>query len=391
MLPQTPSIIAGIDIGSHMIRVIIAEHSGPETPPRVIGVGRSFTAGVTKGVITDMSEAARSLKKAITMAEKMAQVHLERAYVCIDGITLDTHHAHGVIHPQRREITSRDINSLHEQVTIQFNEQEKNRTILHTIPLTYYLDKEELSSDPIGMSGGTLSAKFTLISCLTNHRDAIISVVSKTGIDIVDMVAAPVAASVVTLSKRARIAGAAIVDIGSDMLTLSVFEHNALIHVATLPFGSNLITNDLALGLQISLEEAELLKLGKKQIDKSKRKILDIVEARVIDIMEAVQKKLTIWNRNGLLPGGITLIGGGSQTENIEQYAKNTLKLPVSVPSAEKMIPCKKILGNAWFPVYGLCLLGDQKPQFRATGMNLKKMLKDIKSSIRDIFQEFIP
>lgn len=391
MLPQTPSIIAGIDIGSHMTRVIIAEHSGPETPPRVIGVGRSVTTGVTRGIVTDINETARSLQKAIQTAEKMAQVQLERAYVCIDGISLETHHVTGSIHPQKREITNRDITHLHDQVNGQFNEEEKNRTILHTIPLTYYLDKEELTSDPVGMSGNTLSAKFTLISCLTNHRDSIISVVSKTGIDIVDMVAAPVAASVVTLSKRARIAGSAIVDIGADMLTISIFEHNALVHVATLPFGSNLITNDLALGLQISLEEAELLKLGRKQVDKSKRKILDIVEARVMDIMEVVQKKLTSWNRNGLLPGGVTLIGGGSQTENIEQYAKNTLKLPVTVPSAEKMIPCKKILGNSWFPVYGLCLLGDQKPQFRATGMNLKKMFKDLKGSIRDIFQEFIP
>ncbi len=391
MLQQTPSIIAGIDIGSHMTRVIITEHAGSDTPPRVIGVGRSETTGITKGTVVDEGEAARSLARAIRMAEHMAQVSLERAYVCIDGMTLETHHVTGSIHPQKKDISQKDINLLIQQVSDQFHSEEHNRTILHCIPLVYFLDNQELSTEPIGLSGATLSARFSVVSCLTQHNDNIVSVVSKTGIDIIDLIASPIASSVVTLSKRARTAGSAIVDIGSDMLTLSIFEHDALIHVATIACGSNLITNDLALGLQITLEEAELLKLGKKQMDKSKRKILDITEARVIDIMEVIQKKLTVWNKKGLLPGGITLIGGGSQIENMETYAKTSLKLPAHVPNASKIIPCKKILGNAWLPVYGLCMLGDQKPQFRAAGINIKKIFKDTRNIVKDFLSEFLP
>lgn len=391
MIQQTPSIIAGIDIGSHMTRVIITEHTGTDTPPRVIGVGRSETVGVSKGTITDESETARSLARAIRMAEQMARVSLERAYVCIDGMSLETHHVTGTIQPTKKEISQKDINHLIDQVSLQFHQETKNRTILHCIPLVYFLDNQELSTEPIGLSGMNLSARFSIVSCLTQQSDSIISVVSKTGIDIVDLIASPIAASVATLSKRARTAGSAIVDIGADMLTLSIFEHDALIHVGTIACGSNLITNDLALGLQITLEEAELLKLGKKQMDKSKRKILDIMEARVMDMMEIIQKKLVTWNKKGLLPGGITLIGGGSQIENMETYAKTFLKLPAHVPNAAKIIPCKKILGNAWLPVYGVCMLGDQKPQFRATGMNMKKIFKDTKNIIKDFLGEFLP
>jgi cell division protein FtsA len=391
MLQQTPSIIAGIDIGSHMTRVIITEHAGSDTPPRVIGVGRSETNGMNRGTIVDESDSARSLARAIRMAEQMSQVSLERAYVCVDGISLETHHVTGSIQIQKKEVSPKDIQSLIEQVSNQFHYEEKNRTILHCIPLVYFLDNQELSVEPLGLSGTELSARFSIVSCLTQHSDTLLSIISKTGIDTVDLIASPIAASVITLSKRARTAGAAIVDIGSDMLTLSVFEHDALLRVATIACGSNLITNDLALGLQITLEEAELLKLGKKQMDKSKRKILDIIEARVMDIMEVVQKKLTSWNKKGLLPGGITLIGGGSQVENMETYAKTYLKLPAHVPNASKLIPCKKILGNAWLPVYGVCMLGDQKPQFRATGMNIKKIFKDTKGMIKDLLGEFLP
>lgn len=394
MLQQTPNIIAGIDIGSNTTRVIITEHMDNGSAPRVIGVGRAETIGSIKGSVVNPDEVSRSILKAIRMAERMANVSLERAYVCIQGTSLQTHPQSAVTQPQKREISERDISHLEEIAVHQFYEHEKNRTVLHVIPLTYVLDNEELSAKPVGLSGSILSGQFSIISCLTQHKENLITAVSKTGIDIVDIVASPIAASVLTLSKRSRSAGAALIDIGLDTLTLSIFEHDALIHMTTISCGANLITNDLALGLQLTLEEAELLKLGKKQPEKnmvSKRRILDITEARVMDMLEVIQKKLIQWNKNGLLPGGLTIIGGGSHTENMETYARTFLKLPVQIPSAEKMIPCKKVLDNGWFAVYGLCMLGDQKPHYRATGMNIKKIAKDTRNILRDFFEQFLP
>lgn len=392
-MPQGPSIVAGIDIGSTATRVIITEHTGAGMSPRVIGVGKTETEGMSKGYVIHEAEAIRSLTAALHMAEKMANVKLDRAYVCMGGVSLETHHRTGVIDIHKKEITERDISELSQQVTEEFLGSTKNKSVLHTIPLLYKMDGEELFADPIGLSGSQLSADFSLVTCLTQHRDGLVSVVSRAGIDIIDIIASPIAASVVTLSSRSKIAGSMLVDIGSETLTLAIFEHDALMHVAVIPCGASLITNDLALGLQISLDEAEIIKYGKK-IDRTpvaKRRVLDIVEARIMDMMEIIQKRLILWNRDQLLPGGITLIGGGSHHENIDTYARTFLKLPVHTVSSEKIIPSKRGLDASWFSAYGLCFLGDQDPQYRTTGIAFKKIWKDARGSIREFLGQFLP
>lgn len=393
MMPQSSSIIAGIDIGSTTTRVIITEHIGADLSPRVIGVGSVDTLGMSKGYVVHEEEAIRSLSQAIRMAEKMANVKLERAYVCIGGISLETHHKTHTILLSRKEITQKEISAIHLETINEFLSITKNKSVLHAIPLQYKLDHEELFADPIGLSGSQLTADFSLVTCLTQHRDGLVSVVSRTGLDIVDIIAAPIAASVVTLSGRAKIAGAALVDIGAETLSLSIFEHDALIHVAVIPCGASLITNDLALGLQVSLDEAEMIKFGRKtdRTSVSKRKVVDIIEARIIDMMEIIQKRLILWHRDRLLPGGITLIGGGSQSENIDTYARTFLKLPVQTVQAEKIIPSKRGLDASWFSAYGLCFLGNQKPQYRSSGITLKKFWKDTRGVVKDFFEQFLP
>jgi cell division protein FtsA len=393
MASQSPLIIAGIDMGSSTTRVVITEHTETDAQPRVIGIGKMETMGISKGYVVHEAEAVQSLLQAITRAEKMAGVQLERAYISIGGISLETHHITTQIELTKREITDRDISMLRYQVTNEFSHTTKNKTILHAIPLRFTLDDEELFADPIGLSGNVLSAEFSLVTCLTQHRDGLVSVVSAAGIDIIDIVASPIAASVIALPKRARTAGAALVDIGSETLSLSVFEHDALVHVAVIPCGSSLITNDLALGLQISLEEAESLKANKQteKVPVSKRKVLDIIEARIMDMLEIIQRRLISWSKDRLLPGGITIIGGGSNHENIDTYVRTFLKLPAQVLETEKLIPSKKGLDNGWFSAYGLCLLGDQQPTYRTSGITIKKFLKDTQSGLKSFIEQFLP
>jgi cell division protein FtsA len=393
MATQSPLIIAGIDMGSSTTRVVITEHTDTDAQPRVIGVGKMETLGISKGYVVHEAEAVQSLSTAISRAEKMAGVQLERAYVSVGGISLETHHKKTELQLTRREVTEKDISLLQYQVTEEFLHTVKNKSVLHVIALHYYLDDEELFADPIGLSGAKLSADFSLVTCLTQHRDGLVSVVSAAGIDIIDIIASPIAASVIALPKRSRIAGAALVDIGSETLSLSVFEHDALVHVAVIPCGSSLITNDLALGLQISLEEAESLKANKRteKVPVSKRKVLDIIEARVMDMLEIIQRRLTLWGKDRLLPGGITIIGGGSHHENIDTYVRTYLKLPAQILETEKLIPSKKGLDNGWFSAYGLCLLGDQQPTYRTSGITIKKFLKDTQSGLKSFIEQFLP
>ena len=159
------------------------------------------------------------------------------------------------------------------------------------------------------------------------------------------------------------------------------------------PCGASLITNDLALGLQISLDEAEIIKYGRRteKVSPSKRKVFDIIEARIMDMLEIIQKRLKLWGKDRLLPGGMVIIGGGSQSENIDTYARTFLKLPVQTLEPEKIIPSKKGLDASWFSVYGICMLGDESPEYRTTGIALSKMWKDARSAVRDFLEHFLP
>ncbi len=393
MKQQGPSIIAGIDIGSSTTRVIITEHTGQGSHPRVLGAGRSETLGISRGYVIHEEEAVRSLTQAIRMAEKSADVKLERVYVCMGGVSLETELHTVDFQITKKEITRKDLIAMGRQASEEFLVKSKNRSVLHAIPIGYRLDGEELFADPVGMSGLTLSADFSLVTCLTQHRDGLVSVVARTGIDIIDIVASPIAASVVALSKRARTAGAALIDVGSETLSVAIFEHDALVNVAVVPCGASLITNDLALGLQISLDEAEIIKYGRRteKVSPSKRKVFDIIEARIMDMLEIIQKRLKLWGKDRLLPGGMVIIGGGSQSENIDTYARTFLKLPVQTLEPEKIIPSKKGLDASWFSVYGICMLGDESPEYRTTGIALSKMWKDARSAVRDFLEHFLP
>ncbi len=392
MIPQSPSIIAGIDIGSNTIRVIITEQTESDSHPRVIGIGKSVTSGVTKGYIINEDEVFMALTSAIRAAETMAGIKLDRVYVCMNSVSLKTDHITNTISLEKKIISERDISYIIHQTRDNFHQQNKNRSLLHTIPLAYYLDREELFAHPIGLTGKELSIKYSLVSCLTQHQDGFISVISKAGLDIIDIIASPIAAGVVALPKRVRSAGAALVDIGAETLSISIFEYDNLIHTAVVPCGANFITNDLALGLQISLDDAELIKLG-KNIEKTvtRRRVQDIIEARILDMADIIKKKLASWNRDRLLPGGITLVGGGSHYEHMNTLIRNHLKLPTQTIQIEKIIPSKRILDNAWVAVYGACLLGNQQPNYRSTGISLRKVFKDIKDSTKNFIEQFLP
>jgi cell division ATPase FtsA len=132
-------------------------------------------------------------------------------------------------------------------------------------------------------------------------------------------------------------------------------------------------------------------KRTEKAASTSKKRIQEIVEARIMDMLEIIKKRLSLWGRDQLLPGGITLIGGGSQHEHIDTYARTYLKLPIQLAQPDKLIPSKRGLDASWFAVYGLCFLGDQQPQYRSTGVNLKKLLKDTKGTIKGFFEQFLP
>ena len=161
------------------------------------------------------------------------------------------------------------------------------------------------------------------------------------------------------LNDKQKNAGCALVDIGAETTSVAVFEEGNIISLTVIPMGATHVTNDIALGLQIPLEDAERVKTGHIIGDFPKKQLDEIIEARLIDIFELVRRHLKKIHRDRLLPAGIVVIGGGSRSKNIDEIAKKILKLPVRI-GTPKMFSDNKSSSNdsSWAGAYGLCLLG---------------------------------
>ena len=235
-----------------------------------------------------------------------------------------------------------------------------NRRIIHTVPLSFRIDGKQVFGNPVGMKGMRLEAKTFFVTCLNHHYADIIEAASDADIGVLDVVATPIAASVVTLSKAQKIAGCVLANIGSETVSIIVYEDNRPISLEIFPIGGSDITNDIALGLRIPLEEAEEVKKGSiVGVTYPRKKIDEIISARLSDVFELIEAHLKKIGKNGLLPAGIILTGGGSSLEMIENMAKSSLKLPSRIGSITFCEGAKgQIKDASWSVAYGLCLIG---------------------------------
>src|SRR3989344_3970680 len=257
---MTRHIVVGIDIGSSLIRVVIAEGliENGHLVPKIIGTGSSESRGVHRGYIADSAEAARSVEVAIRRAEKTAGIKVKRAYVSFGGIGLGSVVTNGSVIISRAdlEITDRDISlALEAAETAIPRAISINKRIINTVPIEYKIDGQVVWGQALGLKAGKLEVKALFITCQEHHLADLISTVEMVGIEVIDVVASPVALSFATLSKKQKRAGCLLVDIGAETLSMIVFENNNLISLEVFPIGGNDITNDIALGLKISPAE----------------------------------------------------------------------------------------------------------------------------------------
>ena len=211
--------------------------------------------------------------------------------------------------------------------------------------------------------------------------------VEGTGIIVDDVMAAPLAASLVTLGKAQRRAGCVLANIGAETVSIVVFENYTPVSLKVFPVGSTDITNDIALGFKVPLEEAEKLKRGHGTFGSySKRKLDEIIGARLSDMFELIDAHLKKIKRDGLLPAGIILIGGGANIPSIPDLARATLRLPARIAALD---PGQngKVRETSWAIAYGLCAWGASGPE-EDTGI---RPVKDMGNSILRWFKQFLP
>ncbi|MEK7157595.1 MAG: cell division protein FtsA [Patescibacteria group bacterium] len=390
------NIAVGIDIGTYQIKVVVASSDGEDdgNMPNIIGAGFAESKGMRHGYIMNHADVIKSLKHAVSQAEKTSGVKIRKAYLSLGGIGLSGVVSHGsiIISKANSEISDLDAKNI---MTIAESEIPKsvsiNKKIIQSIPISYKIDGKKILGRPVGMKGSKFEVKALFIMCLEHHINDLIEAVEKAGIEVLDVIPSPIAASLVNLTKTQKIAGCVLANIGSETVSIVVFENNALISLEIFPIGGIDITNDIALGLKIPLEEAECLKLGTvSESQYSKKKLDEIIVARLSDIFELIEAHLKKTGKSGLLPAGIILTGGGSGIEMIGDLAKSSLKLPSRVASVnfKRGGKSEQIKDASWSVAYGLCVWGLSQSDESSLG---RMLAKTTKHKLTSWIKQFLP
>ena len=377
-------------MGSTTTRVVVAEYLKGEKNPKVLGVGESETNGIRHGYVVNIPEAIISLKNAIILAEKSSGIKIKRAFVSIGGVTLrgDISNGVSIISKADGEVTNLDINKALQDCEDNLNLN--NKKIIKAFPLSFKLDGKEVLGRPEGMRGTKLEVKAFFINCSNSHFEDMIEVITSAGVEPIDIISSSEAASRIALSERQKIVGGALVNIGSETVSLSIFENNTLMSLYTFSIGGADITNDIALGVKVSLENAERLKIGNTSEEFSKKKLDEIIEARLSDIFELIENYLKKIKRNELLPAGIVFVGGSANIPSLEEFSKIALKLPSKVATTEIFGNIKtKLRDPAWLTVLGLIMKEDDNNSYSEGSFS--NIFKKIKSVLKSNIKELMP
>lgn len=386
-------IITGIDIGSYHVKVAVArvpKNGSERVVPEIIGTGYAESRGLKSGYILQPADVARSIKSAIAQAEKSAGIAIKRAHVAIGSIGLEELYSRGEIIPARAdsEITEGDIEKVGEDSEERIADRIPNRAVLHSIPLRYTVDGTEVLGRPQGMRGTKLEVDTLFITTYEQHVSDLISAIESTGIFVEDIIASPLAASFVMLTKTQKRAGCVLINIGAETTAIVVFEDSTPISLKIFPMGSNDLTNDIALSLKIPLEEAEKIKRGGlSSATYSKKQLEEVMDARLTTIFTLIDTHLKKIKRDGLLPAGAVLTGGGSNLLRASEVAKRILQLPARTATLEFGSKHGKIKDASWAVAYGLCMWGASDREETST----IGVVKQTKRGILAWIQQFLP
>lgn len=398
-------IITGIDIGSSMIRVAsgqLKETEGSEPTVHIIGAAEAPAEGINKGAVTSIEDAVASISGALEKCERMTGVPIEHAVISVNGSHVISQDGHGVVAVSKAngEVAEDDIDRVIEAA--QQVATPPNYEILHVIPRSFTVDDQLNIKDPLGMTGIKLEVNAQIILGMTAQIKNVTKSVYRTGVNIDDLVVEVLAAAESVLTKRQKELGVVLVNMGATTTSFMVFEEGEVLEAGVLPVGSAHITNDIAIGLRTSVDTAEEVKLqygtataatvGEReeinlaQIDENeeeripRKAVAEIIEARIEEMFSMVQKQLRAIDRDGKLPAGVVLTGGGAKLDGLIDVAKQQFRMSASVGVPANMsTPIEKIMDPAFSTAIGLVLWGDQEQHQSSVREGLKG-LKDIGS-----------
>jgi cell division protein FtsA len=336
----------GLDIGTTKIVAIIGREN-EYGKLEVLGVGKSKSLGVHRGVVNNITQTIQSIQQAVTQAEADSGLKISNVVVGIAGQHIRSiQHADYITRPNSEEVISEDdlerlTRQVHKLVMLPGEE------IIHVLPQEYKVDGQAEIKEPIGMYGGRLEANFHVVVGQVSSIRNIGRCIKSSGLDLSDITLEPVASANAVLSQEEKEAGVAMIDIGGGTTDLAIFKDGIIRHTAVIPFGGNVITEDIKDGCSIIEKQAELLKMkfgsawpgenkdneivsipglrGRDPKEITLKNLSKIINARVVEIIEQVFVEIKNYGHDDprkKLIAGIVLTGGGSQLKHIKQLVE---------------------------------------------------------------------
>lgn len=414
-------IVTGIDIGSSKICTIISQVS--EEKVSVIGVSTVPAKGVKKGVIVDIDGAVEAIASSLESAERMAGYAVSTAFISVDGSHISSLNSKGVVAVARQdsEITTGDV--LRATEAAQAVSIPSSQEIVHVIPRGFIVDNQDGVRNPIGMSGVRLEVETNIIYGSATSMKNLVKCVQQVGVDVEELVFTGVAAAQAVFSDTEKELGTILADLGGGSTAFSIYSNGSPAYSSVLPVGGQNITNDLAIGLRTSLEAAEKVKIklsGGDEVlpyETSKdgsefiipdlavdgggfstggnlvsRKLLDdIIKARLSEIFSLIAVEIKKSNQVGKLPGGIVIVGGGSETRGVLEVAKNILKMPVRLGTPAGVTGLiDEVSGPSFAASVGLVLYGARASQSGSRPAS-RGRFGSVVSRVTGFFKSFLP
>lgn len=415
------NIIAGLDIGSTSIRLVIGQKipglTGEEL--QIIGAVSVPTAGVSRGIVNSIEETTSSISACLEKAERLVGVPISRVWVGINDPHIKCERSKGVVAVGRSdgEIGENDVNRAIEAARALA--VPVNYEILHVIPIKFGVDNQGDVKDPIGMNGIRLEVETLIVQGLSTQIKNLTKAIYRTGLEIEDLVLGPLAAAEAVLSTKQKELGVALVNLGSSTTSLAVYEERNLIHTAILPIGAEHITADIAIGLRCPINLAERIKreygsavpdaLDKsEEIDVtelvkeeeinddisliSRKYVSEIINARVEEIFEKVDNEFRRIDRSGMLPAGVIFVGGGASLDGLVESAKKKLRLPAAVGQAKNInVVIDKVRNPEFLTALGLVIWGSHTEGEGGGGNKFSKSLGGIFEKTKGLFSKIMP
>lgn len=403
-------ITVAIDVGTTKICVLVARQRG-DGGLEIIGVGRSPSHGLKKGVVVDINQTVESIKTAVHEAELLSGYAIESAVIGISGGHIRSLNSHGAVPIKRNEVKETDIEHVLEAakaVAIPEGQQ-----ILHVLPQYFSIDNQERVLNPLGMAGVRLEAQVHIITGSMSSAHNLVTCCQMAGVKVNDMVLEQLASAQAVLSNDERELGVGVLDIGGGTSDFAIYQQGSIRHTMVLPIAGNHFTNDLAIGLQTTLAEAERVKVrnglvstrtasidqlitvkkinSDEMISVPQAEIAHILQFRARELLTLIRREVDQYHLRSVMTTGLVLTGGGSLLSGMQPLAAEILGMPIrlGIPKTGHILP--ESLDNPIYATgYGLLLrtIADKKGmRFDFEGnASMARVLLRMKLWISDFF-----